>query len=328
MKAIRKTQQPQQRKILIGSFLPRPGRQLPAQAPPKPSRKTKTIQETAQVRVKEWIGLKLANKHHSRFDFEDILAFRFSMPTCIHGVELNKQEGRLEWPYKRKYFFPISFNCFECNPTCKHGCPLSKVKDSEAIQKKERVSQNCPECDPSITNPRYLNAHLHRKGLGVNASRGLLKGCVVTDFGQVITNTDAYFSLRGGSKNVEEFDAQQLYGNDSQSVGHGSDDPEDIDGITTDELGDPLWSGLSDASKHAEEIRTRETQDTLWLPTFEVKRDSPGKWYILKDNSRVTHKTGETHCFKTKRAAELYTNRLIIQEEVIEHNAQDVLALI
>jgi hypothetical protein len=312
-----------------GSALPPRGTlQAPQTAPANNGELGTKTNPNSYAATKEWISLKLLQKQqHSHSDFENLSAFRFAMPRCLHGVALTPQEASLEWRYVKRFLIPVSFECFDCNPCCQHGTPLDEKKDAAAIKAHQRISKKCPECDPSITNPKLINAHLYRKGLNVNAAKGLIEGCVITSFGQVITKGGEYFAQGGSSNQIEKTDANTQFGG-NEGLGPGPDGMEDVDGITVDDLGDPLGGEFSEFIMSAEKIRTTATRDTLEVAIYAVAQNRRNrKWYVVNDGDILTIQSGETLWFKTKAAAEKYINRQLIQEagKNIEHNIDDVL---
>jgi hypothetical protein len=260
-----------------------------------------------------------------------------ALPFCPHGIRLTKDECIFEAAYKGrpycrringKSFFtdPKSFECFDCNPCCIHGTSLSPVRDKECFENHQRFSKKCPECDPTITDPALIHAHLYRQRLGTNADKGLIEGYLKTSFGQIITKGGKWFSQGGGSKEIEEKDAV-VQGEIPTNIRHGSadsDTSDDLNDWPVDDLGEPAWTGLTDLTKLAEGLRIGETRSMLCTPSrYEVKQSGQTrKWFVVKDGEMLVT------AFKSKKAAEHYVNGQLVKDtagEKIEHAIKDVL---
>jgi len=154
-----------------------------------------------------------------------------AMPKCPHGVRLTKAEyifavfvqrtpvlyadqmGNLTSPIRSR------LSAFQCNRPVFIGCPLSNKKDAKSLEQKERVSQNCPECNPQVTNPHLLNAMLQRKGLSVNASRALLKNVSLRVSAKSFAKPTDTFLSAADSHQIEALDTKEQFGSDLQTSG-------------------------------------------------------------------------------------------------------------
>ena len=274
-----------------------------------------------------------------------------AMPLCPHKIRLTKDELVFESLYKRKFrlrisgktfFIPKSFECIHCHPVCIHGLPLTKKE----LDSGKRFSAECPACIQKVKDPAKLETFLKQQNLSAASGMSLTEGEFTTSYGLRITKAGKNFAQGGGSKEIEETDANYIeIVDDGEGVvairtpsgpsrdGYGPDDAADVDGETVDETGDPISFLPSETVKAFENARADATKEVLDLnrPTYEIVRDEikGSGWIVFANDVEVSK-------HRTKTEAEAAVNELSELDRLnfansktrqkIEHSVQDVLA--
>jgi hypothetical protein len=208
-----------------------------------------------------------------------------AMPKCGHGVRITTDEYSFQKLYKRKFhlriygetiFLPKSFECIQCFPVCIHGLELSPKE----IDSGKRFSGKCPACVGKITSAKNLESYLKKQKLTESWGMSLTDGEFVTSYGLRITKSALNLVRVGGSKEVEQTDADYVsvvedgvndevvavQNKTPERLGYGPSDNYDFDGVKTDDLGDPLMFTPSETIKAFETARTQETKEALDNP--------------------------------------------------------------
>lgn len=263
---------------------------------------------------------------------------------CPHGIWLTMDEMRLRATYKRKYHTfksrPKSFECIDCHPVCIHGISLTAA---EKISGK-RFSMNCFECNTTIQDPAKIEIYLAKQKLSPHHGMALHEGEVVTSYGLRITKSGQNYVQGGGSKDIEQTDAQHVdvvdTGDETIAVqsggpdrdGYGPDSAEDHDGETVDELGDPISYAPSETVGHFERARTEATEDfveALKRVSYEIRRDEVKGvgWIATADDVEIgKYRTKDEAKTVVRDLQELdrLNFRSDKQQASIEHSIQDV----
>jgi len=146
-----------------------------------------------------------------------------ALPKCKHGVRLTKDEYIFERSYKNKYhlrmngksvpaelrgsyFMPKSFECIQCLPVCIHGLELT----AKELNSGKRFSHKCIECVGKFTNAAHLATYLAKQKLSMDRGKALTEGEVVTSYGLPMIKAGQYFAQGGGSKEIEDIDANYI----------------------------------------------------------------------------------------------------------------------